>query len=488
MDRRLPLILLLAFACVSCATPEPGPVVTTAKGLVWGDCAPFAGDPERKAAFDRRSLDCAALEVPLEHASPAGRKIRLGLLRQRATDPARRIGALVFNFGGPGASGMASLADLGGTLAQRGDEVAARFDLIGFDPRGVGASEPALRCLTGPEQDAQRLEYVDLSTPDGVARMEARNKDLADKCAERTGRTELANLGTRDVVRDLDLLRAALGEQKLNYVGFSYGTQIGTAYAEAYPGNVRAMVLDGASSFELDGVASGSEQGEGFAATFRSYAKDCAARERCPVGTSPAKAQDRLDALTEPLRTRPLPVGDRKLSADDVTGAVDHLLYSSANWPRLTEALDALKAGDGTDLLAAADEFLGRRPDGGYDASQAALTAVNCVDSPPTKDRSKLKGDPAVLDTCAFWAVPHTSTPHRPKVDGLPPVVVVSSTGDPATPHAWGIKLAEALRARLLTFEADQHTIYLQGNRCVDRPVTEYLVGGALPPEGLTCR
>ncbi|WHT21561.1 alpha/beta hydrolase [Crossiella sp. CA-258035] len=478
MDRRFPVIVLLALACVACATPQP----VAAGGLAWGDCAPFAGDAERRAAFDRRSLDCAALAVPLDHDKPDGRKLKIGLLRQRATDPARRIGSLVFNFGGPGASGMAEVAELGGRLAKRDAEVAARFDLVGFDPRGVGASEPALRCLTGPEQDARRAEPVDSSTPEGVAEQEARNKELADRCAERTGRDELAHLGTRDVVRDLDLLRAALGEEKLTYVGYSYGTKIGTGYAETFPARVRALVLDGADDFGLTGKH--AEQGDGFAESFLSYAKDCAGRAACPVGDDPAGARQRLDALIEPLGKRPLPVGDRKLSAEDVSDAVDHLLYHSESWPRLTEAIEGLKAGDGTEMLAVADEYHGRRADGSYDGNQNALTAVNCMDAPPVKDRSKVE----VLDVCAFWAAPNTMEPHRPKADGAPTAVVVSTTGDPATPHDWGIALAEALKARLVTFEGDQHTVYLEGKTCVDRPVTRYLVDGTLPPEGLRCK
>ncbi|MBP2473444.1 pimeloyl-ACP methyl ester carboxylesterase [Crossiella equi] len=475
MDLRLPAALLLALTCTACVTTEAAPTIRHA--LVWGDCAPHATDPERRAALDRRTLQCTTLTVPLDHTKPDGRTIRLAVLRQRATEPDARLGTLVFNFGGPGASGLAQLAELGPKLATRGDELAKRFDLVAFDPRGVGASEPRLRCLTGPERDADRLRWLDGDTQEGRAAIAERNKRTARLCAERTGTEELANLGTRDVVRDLDRLREALGEPKLNYVGYSYGTRIGTVYAETYPDRVRALVLDGADA--ADRVPEdGPSQQDGFTEAFRRYAQDCAEQGGCPLGPDPDQAQHRLDRLTAPLRTKPLPVGARALGAEDVSGAVDHLLYREDGWPRLTEALAGLKAGDGAELLAAADELLGRRPDGGYDGSDDALTAVGCVDSPRT----------GTDDVCSFWPVPPTARPHPPRPDRLPTPVVISSTGDPATPHAWGLTLAGALQARLVTFEAAQHTIYLEGNPCVDRPVTSYLIGGTLPPDGLRCR
>ncbi|HEX3790735.1 MAG TPA: alpha/beta hydrolase [Pseudonocardiaceae bacterium] len=478
-----------------------------AQDLHWGSCGfGYATDQDSEAAFSQPgvTIQCARLTVPLDYAHPDGVTASLGLLRVPATDQSHRIGSLVMNPGGPGESGMESAVGLARQIT--GSRLAGRFDLVGFDPRGVGASFPEIHCLTDAEQDAVRLE-VPLDDPKKeAAREQADNSRYAEECGQHTGDDVLANIGTRDVAKDLDVLRAALGDAKLTYLGFSYGTMIGTAYAEDFPGNVRAMVLDGAVDPAQSADAASDAQGDGFTQAFQDFATWCAKQSHCALGTDPDKAQDRLDGLSDPLKTTPLWVtGTRRLSYSDVGTAVDAALYSRTEWTVLNKGLLDLTNGDGTTLLGLADGYLQRDPNGHYSNSQDAFTAIRCVDYPPVKSLAVLtqdeqnydrangidpKDDPyvPVLDTCSYWPVPNTSTPHLPSVPGLPPVLVVSTTHDPATPYDSGVHLAKDLDGELLTFDGTQHTAYLDGNSCVDKWGTNYLLNLAAVPAGTTCK
>ncbi|CAM3998132.1 alpha/beta hydrolase [Kibdelosporangium persicum] len=473
-----------------------------AQPLKWEACADYATDADSEALYDDEDLRCAKLRVPLDYAKPDGREISIGLLRKEAGSPAARIGALVMNPGGPGQSGMVAAAAL--TRERWDDPLSERFDLVGFDPRGVGSSEPAVKCLSDAEKDAERVEPP-LTGPQAVAEEEKDNKAYAEKCAANTGADVLANVGTRDVVKDMDVLRSVLGERKLNYVGFSYGTRIGTAYAEAFPGNVRALVLDGAVDPTADRTTSAIGQANGFKKAFDAFAAACVTKQTCPLGRDAAQAEAKLDAMLEPLKANPIPVGARQLSYSDAMTAVALCLYSEETWSLLEEGLVHLTGTDGTTLLQLADVYLGRGPDGKYSNIHDVFTAVHCVDDPQIKDRavveeqarrlregvptSPLNDDEVVaaLDECAFWPVPSTSQPHEPKVPGLPQVLVISSTGDPATPYEAGVRLAKALGASLLTVETNSHTAFLGDNDCVDDAGAAYLIELKLPGEGMKC-
>jgi pimeloyl-ACP methyl ester carboxylesterase len=372
--------------------------------------------------------------------------------------------------------------------------VTERFDLVGFDPRGVGASLPAINCLTDADWEAERADLDVDPSPAGVEQTETENRWFAERCTARSGGVQvLAHVGTREVVKDLDILRAVLGDGKLTYLGFSYGTRIGSAYAEAFPQRVRAMVLDGAldptETTEDQSVA----QAVGFQQAFLAYATDCARRRGCPVGQDPAAATAAFQALTRPLIDRPARAGSRTLSFTDAVTAANQALYVSRLWPVLSRGISALASGDGTILLTLADSYFQRAPDGRYGSLIEAFITVSCVDGQRTTDRASQaelvrrvneaapfrdsgRGAVAALEPCAFWPVPPTSEPHVPQVDGLPMTLVISTTGDPATPYEAGVTLAKALHGELLTFEGNQHTVALQGNRCVDDVVTEYLI------------
>jgi pimeloyl-ACP methyl ester carboxylesterase len=492
-----------AVPAAASSTAAPGLERFSGQSLAWGPCAPFATGPDGRAAFADTRYDCARLEVPLDYAAPGGRTAQLGVLRLRATG--QRIGSLVVNPGGPGASGMSAVPSLFGTGAGAQSPLTERFDVVGLDPRGVGASTPTIDCLTDAEWEVERGDLDVDPSPAGVAATEEENRQYAQRCTERVGADVLAAVGTRDAARDLDILRAALGDAKLTYLGYSYGSRLGATYAEEFPQNVRALVLDGALDPNQTTVERTVAQAAGFQKAFDAFAADCATRPACPLGTDPARAVATFQALTRPLVDRPLAVGNRTLTYPDAITGTTQALYLSGSWPALAQALSALAAGDGTVLLLLADLYLDRRPDGTYGNAIEAFDVINCVDEDRVTDPAAIadgaarelaaapyrdagRGVVAARDRCAFWPVPPTSTPHRPQVAGLPPTVVVSTTGDPATPYQAGVDLAAALGGALLRVEGDQHGAVLAGSACVDEAVTAYLIDLTAPASGTACR
>ncbi|MBA0127147.1 alpha/beta fold hydrolase [Haloechinothrix sp. YIM 98757] len=476
------------------------------QSLSWGDCADFATTERATLAFNGPDIECGRLTVPLDYDEPDGTEITLGVVRRRAGNQDERIGSLIMNPGGPGVAGMPAAASLSQKIA--GTALGERFDFVGFDPRGIGASEPQIRCLTDSERDAERADDDETdNSPDGIAGQEADARAFARKCQQRTehGEAMLANLGTRMVARDMDVLRSVLGDEKLTYLGYSYGTRLGSVYAETYPGNVRAMVLDGAIAPSKNQEEQLIAQAAGFQRAFEQFVDWCVQREDCALGADPSTATQRFQELVRPLIEQPVPAGDgRELSYDDATTATAQALYSRDLWTALNSGLDELTQGQGTSLMRLADYYNERGPDGNYSTTQDAHTAIRCVDAPAVTDRQEIlraerryeevapflddgKPDGAALGPCAYWPVPHTLEPHLPDARGLPPVLVVSTTNDPATPYQAGVRLADALGGGLLTFDGTRHTAFLQGNECVNGAATDYLVNLELPPEGKRC-
>lgn len=504
------LVLAVVLPVTACTATAPGTGAAPAglarfydQQLAWGPCEPYARTDADRGAFGDPAYDCAYLSVPLDYAQPGGETARVGVLRKAATGD--RIGSLVSNPGGPGASGMSSVATaIGPGVVDT--ELAERFDVIGFDPRGVGASEPVVDCLTDAEREEDRADdpAVD-GTPEGVARAEAESREFVDRCVERVGDDVLATVGTRDVARDVDVLRDALGDEQLTFLGFSYGTLIGARYSAAFPERVRALVLDGAVDPSRDLAERAVGQAAGFQGAFDAFAADCAARPDCPLGTDPAQATARYQELVRPLYDSPAAVGDgRVLGFGDALTGTQQALYVEQLWEVLRVGLARLRDGDGLVLMRLADVYEDRGPDGGYSNLQEAFTAVRCVDERAVTDPAEIaeierraaaaapfrddgRGPVPARDPCAFWPVPPTSAAEFPEVDGLPQVLVVSTTGDPATPYRAGVDLADALEARLLTVEGDQHLATLRGDGCVDDTVTRYLVDLELPAEAAQC-
>jgi pimeloyl-ACP methyl ester carboxylesterase len=493
---------------------RPGPAGVVPVGLErfygqqlgWGSCDSYASsDADRKMFDANAALQCARLTVPLDYSKPDGKTITLGLLRRRATDSSQRIGSLVINPGGPGASGIEAAASLSAAVA--GDDLGKRFDLVGFDLRGIGSSQPGVHCLMDSERDQQRADDTEDTSNAGIAKDMSQMRDYATKCAQRSGTDLLANVGTHDVAKDLDVMRSALGDSKLTYLGFSYGTFLGTTYAEDFPANVRALVLDGAVDPNQDPSDTQVAQAAGFQKAFDQFANWCAQRQDCALGNDPSKAVHAYHDLVVPLVKRPIDTGDgRKLSFGDATTATIQALYTEDLWETLNSGLVQLKRGSGLTLMALADLYDGRGDDGKYSNEQDAFTAVQCADNPRSNDKAALldaarradqaapfldNGQPLPTespgDSCSFWPVPNTSQPHLPKVSGLAKTLVISTTNDPATPYQAGVNLANALGGFLLTYQSTQHTAFLQGNSCVDQVGVSYLVDLKLPAADPKC-
>jgi pimeloyl-ACP methyl ester carboxylesterase len=476
-----------------------GPTVQVAvQSLNWGSCQQFLADTSTIP-----TAQCATLAVPIDYANPEGAQAQLAVIRIPASGP--RTGVLLINPGGPGASAVDSVAGLGAALA--GTDITSHFDLVGFDPRGVGYSTPELRCRTDAEFDAFRREPMVDYSPAGVAAIEQLYQQFAQECADRMSTAFLATVGTVSTARDMDALRAALGEDQVNYLGFSYGTQLGSAYAEAFPDRVRAMVLDGAVDPSVDSVQSNVLQMASFQVAFNDYAADCAKSPGCPLGTDPAQAVARYHALVNPLVSAPGKTSDpRGLSYQDAITGTINALYTQRYWKYLTSGLLGLQRGtDAGDLLMLADDYQNRGADGHYRNLQDAFAAIRCVDSPsPTDPAVWAAADQRIRrlapftaygdftgyaprDVCSFWPVPPTSVPHDVSSPGPGKVVVVSTTHDPATPYQAGVDLARQLGGSLISYDATQHTAVFAGNQCVDDAVTHFLIDLAPPPDNLHC-
>lgn len=477
------------------AEPEP---------VVWAECDPappeIEDDEDAQGVLD--TAQCASVSVPIDYDVPDGARAQIAMLRLPATGD--RIGSLFINPGGPGGSGIDYVASYPTDIP---DGIRERFDVIGFDPRGIGQSTPAIDCNSAAEEDAERADPdVDYS-PEGVASIDAENREYALRCVENTDPGLLANAGTDSVVRDLDQLRAAVGDEKLTYVGFSYGTRIGSEYAEMFPDRVRAMVNDGAVDPSVPAMQWLVDQDAAFQRVFDEYAEDCASDPDCPVGTDPAKAAERLHALIEPLAEKPARTEDpRGLSYDDAQLGVDWLLYPPEYWGDLTAGLKAIRdSADADVLLKAADDYNGRNDDGTYDNANDAYTVIDCADydyaTDPAawaeQDRKRREAAPydfhgrftghAPRPACAFFPERSEYRPHPANAPGLPETLVISTTLDPSTRYLDGVHLAEQLKARLLTVEGIQHTAAFYGNACVDDIVTAYLVDLDLPQADTTC-
>ena len=463
----------------------------------WGSCRAWLGDdsPVPRAR-------CATVPVPVDYSKPDGEAAHLAVIKVPATG--NRLGVLMINPGGPGQSAVDVVA---GMAAAFGDnEITEHFDLVGFDPRGVGYSTPQVRCRTDAEFDAFRREPLVDYSPPGVAHIEDLYRQYAQECLDKVGAEFLANVGTVNVARDMDTIRQALGESQINYLGFSYGTQLGTAYAQAFPQNIRAMVLDGAVDPQLDAVEKNVRQMAGFQRAFDDFAGECAGQADCPLGADPAKAVDRYHELVDPLVAKPGPTIDpRGLSYQDAITGTANALYTPRFWEFLFNGLGALAHGtEAEELLLLADDYQGRDKQGHYSNLQDAFTAVRCVDYvTPTDSASWVDADRRIRqvapfmsygqftgfaprDVCAFWPVPPTTAAYAATSPGPDKVVVVSTTHDPATPYQSGVDLARQLGASLITFEGTQHTAVFKGNKCVDTAVVNYFVD-LTPPGDLHC-
>ncbi|MET7639599.1 alpha/beta hydrolase [Streptomyces sp. NPDC005438] len=478
------------------------PLLKPLPAKVPGDLRPYYSQKLRWRSCGSGGFQCAKLRVPLDYEKPGGEDLRLSVVRKRAEDSDRRIGSLQINPGGPGGSAV----DYVQTAAAPGypDEIRARFDLVGMDPRGVARSEP-VECLSDRKMDD--FTQVD-QTPDDdkeVSRLEKAYRQFAQGCRQRTG-DRLDHVSTTEAARDMDVLRSALGDRELNYVGASYGTLLGATYAGLFPQRSGRLVLDGAMDPSLSAERLNRDQTAGFNTAFTAFAKDCVKHRDCPLGTKDVKdAGARLAQLFRKVDADPLPTGDRRpLTESLATTGVIRAMYDESSWSMLREALTDARKGDGAALLRLADDYSERDPDGSYSNLLFANPAVNCLDLPasfsdPRDLRKSLpsfkKASPVFGESfawaalnCTYWKAEPTGKAHRIQAKGADPIVVVGTTRDPATPYNWAEGLAGQLdSASLLTYEGDGHTAYGRGSSCIDSAINSYLLEGKAPEDGKRC-
>ncbi|NYG06574.1 pimeloyl-ACP methyl ester carboxylesterase [Phycicoccus badiiscoriae] len=466
---------------------------------------------EALATFYGQKLDwkrcgagqCAGLSVPMDYAKPDGAAITIQVLRMPATKQSQRIGSLVVDPGGPGASGIdyARAADF-----IVGKPVRQRFDIVGFDPRGVHRSRP-VDCLSDAQMDTFLAQDPTPDTPTEVQSFMASMKDLGAECLARTGPL-LAHISTEDSAKDMDILRSALGDAKLNYLGKSYGTQLGAVYAGLFPSLVGRFVLDGVLPPDLTWEETAVGQADGFERAAHAWARDCVAQGGCPLGDSESAVMTRVGGLLKQLDSSPVPMRDGResmLTEGWASLGVAQAMYDQGSWGALTAALQqVLVNGDGTKLMLLADEYARRVPSGRYtDNLLEAFYAISCLDTPGTPDpkayedavaKASVKAPvfgPALAwgaATCSQWPVKAGQGPHKISAAGSGPIVVIGTTRDPATPYEWAVREREQLaNARLLTFDGDGHTAYTRSNSCIDNAVNDYYTSGKVPADKTSC-
>jgi pimeloyl-ACP methyl ester carboxylesterase len=477
----------------------------------------------------QRNLECGSMAVPLDYDDPERERIQIALVRQPATgDAEQRRGSLVLNPGGPGGSGLDMLFD-----EVFSPEIREAYDLVSFDPRGVGGSDPVTCHGTGDDEAEGVGEdgpWADLPAwglaPDDLGDDDLRELDelareYADSCAEEAGEDLLAHIGTVDVARDLDLIRQVLGEDELSYVGYSYGTHLGSVYAELYPESVGAMVLDGGVDLDVSPADTLIEQIGSFQATWELFVEDCAAHRNNCAFSGPDRATGEMSGILAALDDEPLVIYDPEWASEEVVidggTALDiamRALYHEELWPDLSDGLADVAAQD----YDRAAYFLGYlyvvaygHPDEEFDEADdvnadTARTAIECADHPVdaadldtsdhrdllerAHDASELFGGLVVwpLMVCSHW-VQGEEMPTGFTAPGAPPIVVVGTVGDPATPYSWSRSLAQRLEsATLVTYEGSGHGVYgFDRNECVDEVIDAYLLEGITPGSGHFC-
>ncbi len=479
------------------ATASP----TDASKITFSDCSRLldvsgAGIPS--ARLKSLTFQCGKVTVPLDYADPTGRTISIQIVKVHDTDQKNRVGSLLVNPGGPGESGLTVPLAL---AADAPNDLLQHFDLIGFDPRGVGLSSP-LDCVTDTQKDAIVALDSDPRTAAGLAAAKQDWDLVAQECAAQYPGT-LADYNTTYTAMDMDRIRAALGDKKLSYLGFSYGTALGWTYAHLYPTNVRAAVLDGAVDPTLDFTGFLTQQLTGFESAFDQFSADCLTRPACAAMGQPRAAVIALAAAAQanPIKSS-LKGETRTADGGVVLTAVSEALYSKEFWPDLGDAIVAAQKGDSKLLFELADEYWERNADGSFSNILDANTAILCNDQATRPTDASIQAAATQWATqypmlglwfslelvqCEDWPASGHTLPAATAA-GSVPILVVGNTHDPATPYLWAQHLTAALTTGvLLTWEGEGHTAYDQGSSCIDDKVDNYLITGVPPAVGTIC-
>jgi pimeloyl-ACP methyl ester carboxylesterase len=456
--------------------------------IQWGQCEDLMVD----------GAECGTITVPLAWDDPAAGDIEIAVARVAAEGESQ--GSLVVNPGGPGGSGVNFLESAPYMISA---EVTAGYDLVGFDPRGVNRSA-GIECLDDQQTDEYLAATGEAGTDEASELAEEWGARVAEACEANSG-DELPYLDTYSAARDMDVLRAALGSEELDYLGYSYGTYLGASYADLYPSRVGRFVLDGALDPDMTMDEFSAGQAEGFEHATEAFLAACLEQgDSCPFRGEPAEAKQQLQSFFESVDENPLDTGDpeRPLTGALARSAVLVLLYDDAQWARGWDALAAAMSGDGADLLYISDLSSERRADGSYRTNSTfAISAVNCLDHPGAADEEWISEQAERLaeefptfgpmlggDGCAQWPVEPVREPAPISAEGSGPIVVIGTTGDPATPYRWSENLASQLdEGVLLTFEGEGHTAYGRSGGCIEEQVDAYLLEGTVPEDGLRC-
>lgn len=486
----------------SAATTGPPPTTTPRPGATGPPRPALARYYGQRLQWARcqDSFYCATLTVPLDYRHPGGATLDLALLKAPAEDPGHRIGSLVVNPGGPGEPGTTYAAQ-----AQRafGAPLRDHFDIVGFDPRGTGGSDP-VDCLSDHQVDAYVSGDPDPDTQAEERAYEHQVTAFGKGCVERSGALA-SHISTIEAARDMDVLRAALGESRLTYFGASYGTKLGATYADLFPHQAGRLVLDGAMDLSIGTREQDLEQAAGFETALRSYVRNCVDEtDSCFLGSTVDQGVGRIKQFLDGVDAVPLATSsDRRLEVGNAFYGIALPLYDRDLWLVLSQALKSGFAGDGSILLKLSDLYSGRGDDGYTNNSAEATNAIDCLDDPWAIPASRVAANlPAFerasptfgrvfawgLTTCGGTVARTTEKPRHVRAAGAPPIVVIGTTRDPATPFKWAEALARQLQSGvLIRRDGDGHTGYNAGNDCVDRAVEGYLIDGKVPEDGLSC-
>ncbi len=445
-------------------------------------------------------LQCSTVSAPLDWQNPAA-PIELSVVRHKATGD--RIGSLLVNPGGPGGSGFDFVHDSLDYAV--GEPLQERFDIIGFDPRGVARSTP-VRCLDAAGMD--ELLYTDAVGEPGsdefIDEQLSLSAEFYAACRKNTGAL-FDHVDTVSAARDLDLLRAVLGDRRLHYLGYSYGTLLGATYAELYPDKVGAMVLDGAIDPSASDTEATINQAAGFESAFDAFAADCLGGPDCPLTGSPEQAKQQVREMLADVHRNPIPAENgRELNEAVLSTAIFQALYSSEYWALLSEVFRQVSRGETEEAFRLADFYNGRQEDGSYrDNSTEAFIAISCLDRHGPLDRAMMAAEASRLaeaapllgvyfsygqTLCSVFDGPERGLNRAVHAAGSEPILVVGTSNDPATPYQQAVALAEQLdNGHLVTYNGEGHTAYRKSNECVDRAVENYLLHGMLPQGDPNC-
>ncbi len=491
---------LLLSGCVSWFFPPAPSTTSTPTGeQVAEDLQPFYSQTLIWSSCGS-GMQCTTAEAPMNWEDPAQATIDLALVRHPATGP--KLGSLLINPGGPGGSGYDFVLDsVDYATSQR---LQQSFDIVGFDPRGVGRST-AVAC--GPASFIDDYNYGivpgEYGSDEWLERARELGETFGEACLAETGPL-LEYVDTISAARDLDLLRSILGDAELNFLGYSYGTFLGATYAELYPEKTGRLVLDGAldpGTTDFDVTAT---QAIGFENAMRAYLEDCLARAECPFRGDVESSMAQVGRLLESLQASPLPAEDgRELGASTMFISIILPLYNQQNWTYLDQLFTEVMSGDTETAFVLADAYNSRNPDGSYaDNSTEAFIAINCLDYVGDYSTETLRAQAAELAelapvfgprmsygvSCAEWPFPPTRVREPIVAAGSADIMVLGTTNDPATPYVWAVALAEQLEnGHLITYNGEGHTAYNKSNDCVNDAVDDYFIDGTVPESDPDC-